>query len=502
MAKRALILTLDQGTTSSRALVFDTAGHIVASAQEEFQQHFPKPGWVEHDAEDIWQTTLRTARTAMEKAEAGGDAEIVSIGIANQRETTLVWDRQSGAPVGRAIVWQDRRTASLCERLKAAGEEAEINTRTGLTIDPYFSGTKLRWILEERPEAARLAEQEQLAFGTVDSFLIYRLTGGNRHVTDETNASRTLLYNIHEGGWDAYLLDLFSVPPSILPEVQPSAAEFGTSEAELFGRPLPIRGVAGDQQAAAFGQACWRKGMVKSTYGTGCFILAHTGTDCLQSKNRLLSTIACRSGHEREYALEGSIFVAGAISQWLRDGLGIIRTAAETETLAASVEDTEGVYIVPAFTGLGAPHWNADARGVIVGLSRSSDQAVLARAALESVAYQTLDLIEAFSADGVQPARIRVDGGMVANDWFLQFLADILEIDIDRPDIIESTARGAAFLAGLQSGVFRSTDEIETLWQAEQAFLPKMPNDTRRQLVKGWKRAVRTALFHAGADTP
>ena len=497
MGKNALILTLDQGTTSSRALVFDQNGQLVSFAQAEFQQHFPKPGWVEHDAEEIWATTLSTAREAMAKAEAGGDAQVVTIGIANQRETTLVWNRQSGKPVGRAIVWQDRRTASLCEQLRAQGHEAEINARTGLTIDPYFSGTKLRWILDERPEAARLAEAGDLAFGTIDSFLISRLTGGRKHTTDETNASRTLLYNIHDGRWDSELLDLFGISPSLLPEVLPSAADFGMSEPDWFGRALPIQGVAGDQQAAAFGQTCWREGMVKSTYGTGCFLLAHTGNQCLQSKNRLLSTIACRTGLQREYALEGSIFVAGAVSQWLRDRIGIISSASETETLAESVEDTDGVYMVPAFTGLGAPHWNADARGMIVGLSRASDRAVLARAALESVAYQTLDLIEAFSADGLKPERIRVDGGMVANDWFLQFLADILDVNIDRPDIIESTARGAAFLAGLQSGVYSSPEAVESLWQAERAFQPDIPAARRSHLIKGWKRAVRAALFHA-----
>lgn len=497
MTKTPLILTLDQGTTSSRALVFNPDGKIVAAAQSEFPQHFPQSGWVEHDPEDIWQSTLATAREALTVAEQDGEGEVVGIGIANQRETTLVWNRETGDAVARAIVWQDRRTASICDKLKAGGLETEIRQRTGLTIDPYFSGTKLRWILDNNADAARLAQDKKLAFGTVDSFLIYRLTAGGRHVTDETNASRTMLYNIHKCAWDEFLLSALGIPGELLPEVLPSSAEFGMTDASVFGRQIPIRGVAGDQQAAAFGQACWSRGMAKSTYGTGCFLLAHTGSEPILSGNRLLSTTACRTGASPEYAMEGSIFIAGAISQWLRDELGIVHTSAETETLAAAATGNQGVYIVPAFTGLGAPHWNAEARGAIFGLTRATDRTVLVRAALESVAYQTFDLIEALTADGLQTSRIRVDGGMVANNWFLQFLADILDTPIDRPAVIESTARGAAFLAGLQCGVYSSLDAIESLWDVDRSFDPQMPAATSNTLITGWRKAVQTTLFHA-----
>ncbi|WP_084396170.1 glycerol kinase GlpK [Henriciella aquimarina] len=500
MTTSPLILTLDQGTTSSRAIVFDQSGKMVSSAQTEFRQHYPSSGWVEHDAEDIWETTLDTAREALETAEARVEGTVACIGISNQRETTLAWDRRDGRPVAHGIVWQDRRTASFCEQLKAQGHEEDIQARTGLTIDPYFSATKLRWVLDNVEGARELAEQGHLAFGTVDTFLIYRLTGGKEHVTDETNASRTLLYNIAEGAWDKRLLEIFSIPESVLPEVRPSAAEFGEISPELLGRSLPIQGVAGDQQAAAFGQACWHPGMVKSTYGTGCFLLANTGNKLLHSKNRLLSTIACRTGAETQYAIEGSIFVAGAISQWLRDELGLVQTAAQTEALASGLDNNDGVYIVPAFTGLGAPHWNADARGMILGLTRASNRAVLARAALESVAYQTRDLLTALHADGLETERIRVDGGMTENNWFIQFLADILDTPIDRPDIIESTARGAAFLAGLQAGVFSSTEAIEALWKAERSFVPEMQSERRNALVSGWDKAVKTALFRASLD--
>lgn len=499
MISKPLILTLDQGTTSSRAMVFDDRAQVVASSQKEFTQHFPKPGSVEHDPEDIWQTTIDTAREAMAKAEAAG-GQVVSIGIANQRETVVAWDRRSGAAIGRAIVWQDRRTAQLCDRLRAEGHETNVNAKTGLTIDPYFSATKMRWILENREDAARLSETGDLAFGTIDAFLISRLSGGRAHVTDETNASRTMLYNINTGDWDDELLQVFTVPRSSLPDVKPSSAAFAETEETWFGRILPIHGVAGDQQAAAFGQACFRPGMVKSTYGTGCFLLAHTGTQRLNSHNRLLSTLACRSGDDMEYALEGSIFIAGAVSQWLRDSLQVINHASETEELAKSVTANSGVYFVPAFTGLGAPHWDAEARGSLFGLTRGTGRAEIARAALESVAYQTLDLLDALKADGVKVERVRVDGGMVANSWFLQFLADISGKMIDRPDMIESTARGAAYLAGLQSGVFDSTDAVEALWQSERSFQPYMDSDESNELVSGWQKAVKATLYRAQLD--
>ena len=500
MSSEPLILTLDQGTTSSRAMVFNGAGSVVATAQDEFRQHFPKPGWVEHDAEDIWRTTLDTARQAMRAGEAQTGGKVVSIGIANQRETVIVWDNRTGEPVGRAIVWQDRRTAAMCEKLRAAGHETLVNRRSGLTIDPYFSGTKLRWILENRPEAANLAADGNLAFGTVDSFLMFRLSGGKKHVTDETNASRTMLFNIQEGRWDDDLLSLLDVPKSVLPEVKPSAAAFCETDTEWFGRALPVTGVAGDQQAAAFGQACFHPGMVKSTYGTGCFLLANTGDECLQSTNRLLSTVACRTGSTPQFAIEGSIFIAGAVSQWLRDSLQIIESASETEALAKQAGGNEGVYFVPAFTGLGAPHWAPEARGSMFGLTRGTDKADIARAALESVAYQTLDLLNALNADGFDTGRVRVDGGMVANSWFLQFLADVSETTIDRPDMIESTARGAAFLSGLQAGVFESVDVLEKLWQSETVFSPSMADSERRSLISGWEKAVKATLYRAQLD--
>ncbi|MEM5517556.1 glycerol kinase GlpK [Henriciella sp. AS95] len=500
MTKTPLILCLDQGTTSSRALVFDQTGQIVSLAQEEFTQHFPKSGWVEHDAEDIWDTTVRTAREAMRQAENNGKAEIACIGITNQRETTLLWDIETGNVVDRAIVWQDRRTADLCNQLKAKGLETEISRRTGLTIDPYFSGTKIAWILRNSEQAQRLASEGRLAFGTVDSFLISRLTGGEQHVTDETNASRTLLYNIQDCCWDADIPEWLEISSVKLPDVKPSSARFGDTSAEIFGRSIPIMGVAGDQQAAAFGQACWHPGMVKSTYGTGCFLLANTGAELVRSNNRLLSTLACRTGSDAQYAIEGSIFIAGAVSQWLRDELQIIESASETEAFAEGLDSNHGIYMVPAFTGLGAPHWDAEARGAIYGLTRSTSRAELVRAALESVAYQTLDLSDALKADGVQLNRLRVDGGMVGNNWFVQFLSDILNVPVDRPEIIESTARGVAFLAGLNAGIFENTDRLEELWSAERSFTPDIKDSSREIYVSGWNKAVKTTLFRASLD--
>ena len=499
--KRPLILSIDQGTTSSRALVFDSDGLPVSVSQSEFPQYFPESGWVEHDPEDIWRTTLDTARHAMSFAEQKTGGEVVAVGITNQRETTLIWDRRSGEALSRAIVWQDRRTAPLCNELRKQGYLEELERRTGLTIDPYFSGTKLRWMLDNVPGAAKLASEGHLAFGTIDSFLMSRLTGGVVHLTDETNASRTLLYNIEKGGWDDEILNLLEIPSSVLPAIVPSVSTFGTTSGELFGRSLPILGVAGDQQAAAFGQTCWRPGMIKSTYGTGCFLLANTGNEILRSNSGLLSTVACRVGDERQFALEGSIFIAGAVSQWLRDELKLIDEASETETLASSLQSNQGVYLVPAFTGLGAPHWDSEARGALFGLTRDTGRPVLARAALESVAYQTRDLVAALVSDGVDVEAIRVDGGMVENQWLIQFLADILSVRIDRPQITESTARGAAFLAGLGAGVFSGIDQLEALWKIDRQFKPNMAESHRNSLVSGWDNAVQATRFHAKLES-
>ncbi|RIJ15373.1 glycerol kinase [Henriciella mobilis] len=500
MASTPLILSIDQGTTSSRSLVFDANGRIVSSAQCEYKQHFPKPGWVEHVPDDIWRTTVQTADEAMTVAEQQTGGKIECIGITNQRETTIVWDKRTGQALGNAIVWQDRRTSGHCEELRLSGKLDEIVRRTGLTIDPYFSATKLRWILENVDGAIDLAEQGNLAFGTIDTFLIYRLTGGKHHLTDETNASRTLLYNINEGDWDDWLLNLFEIPRSVLPDIRPSSSSFGETDPKIFGRSIPILGVAGDQQAAAFGQACWHPGMIKSTYGTGCFMLASSGNKIVRSQSGLLSTVACRTGAERQFAVEGSIFIAGAVSQWLRDELHIIEDAAETESLAASVSSNEGVYVVPAFTGLGAPHWDSTARGAIFGLTRNTGRAVLTRAAIEAVAYQTNDLVASLISDGLSVDAIRVDGGMVANSWFLQFLSDILEVRIDRPVIIESTARGAAFLAGLKAGIFSNTEQLEELWAHDRQFTPSMLASERQALVSGWQAAVKATLFHASLN--
>ncbi len=487
------ILAIDQGTTSSRAIVFDRAGRIVADAQEEFAQHYPQDGWVEHDPEDIWQTTLATARKAFQEAEVLG--EVAAIGVTNQRETTVIWDRANGEPIYNAIVWQDRRTADQCAALKADGREAHVAARTGLVLDPYFSATKAAWILDHVDGARDRAAAGDLAFGTIDTFLIWRLTGGNSHATDVTNASRTSLYNIHDNAWDDALLDIFNVPSAILPIVKDSAAAFGETDPEIFGRPVPICGVAGDQQAAAFGQTCFAPGDIKSTYGTGCFVLANTGDKVVESKNNLLSTIAWRLNGETTYALEGSIFVAGAAVQWLRDELKIIKNAAETQALAESIETNNGVYLVPAFTGLGAPHWAPAARAAIYGLTRGAGRAELARAALESVAYQTADLMTAMAADGASPNALRVDGGMVANDWVMQFLSDILDVTVERPKVLETTALGAAYLAGLQAGIFSGVDEIAERRRIDARFQPAMAPETRNSALTGWAKALERTLL-------
>ncbi len=483
------ILSIDQGTTSSRAMLFDENGHAAFTAQREFTQHFPRDGWVEHDPEEIWDTTLTVVREALEHA-AGQQRSIAAIGITNQRETTVVWDRASGKTIYNAIVWQDRRTAEFCEGLRQQQHEAAVTAKTGLLLDPYFSATKINWILDNVDGARKRAENGELAFGTIDSFLIWRLTAGKSHVTDATNASRTLLFNIHQQAWDAELLELLTIPESLLPEVLDCAADFGVTAKQVLDAEIPIYGVAGDQQAALIGQACFEPGMIKSTYGTGCFMILNTGEAALSSSNKLLTTVGYRLNGKTTYALEGSIFVAGAAVQWLRDGLGIIDSAQQTEALAASLESNQGVYLVPAFTGLGAPHWDPDARGAIFGITRDTGPAQLVRATLESVCYQTFDLLEAKRRDGITPTRLRVDGGMVQNDWLCQFLADLLGIVVERPQQTETTALGAAYLAGLQAGIFSSLDDIAARWQTDQEFAPSMENSARNLLLADWHAAV------------
>jgi glycerol kinase len=488
------VLAIDQGTTSTRAILFDREGVPIASEQREFEQHYPKPGWVEHDPETIWRDTVDVCRGAIEKA--GLDAaSIVAIGITNQRETVVLWNRHTGEAIHRAIVWQDRRTSERCRRLIDDQVEPLVRERTGLVVDPYFSATKLAWLLDEVPEARVMAERGDLAFGTIDSFLLWRLTEGMVHATDATNASRTMLFNIHEQDWDDELLRVLRIPRQILPEVRDSSTLFGVTPKALLGRPLPVAGVAGDQQAATVGQACFAPGMLKSTYGTGCFALLNTGDVAVLSEHRLLTTVAYRLQGRVTYAIEGSIFVAGAAVQWLRDELGVIASAAETGELAAGLDDNGGVYLVPAFVGLGAPHWDPEARGAIFGLTRGSGPAHLARAALESVGYQTRDLMDAIHADlgpgEERPRAVRVDGGMVANDWVCQFLADILELPVERPAVTETTALGAAILAGLEVGLYASLDEVEARWRREKLFEPAMPAERRRTVINGWQAAVR-----------
>jgi glycerol kinase len=490
MADRPLILALDQGTTSSRAIVFDASAGIVAVAQAEFPQVYPSEGWVEHDPEAIWASQLAVARQAVQAAEAKG-GKVVAIGVANQRETAVVWERSTGRPIYNAIVWQDRRTAELCRGLGRQGAEALVQGRTGLLLDPYFSAAKVGWILDRVDGARGRAEMGELAFGTIDSFLLWRLTGGKVHATDATNASRTSLYDIHKGAWDDELLRLFRIPSALLPEVRDCATAFGETVAELFGRPLPILGMAGDQQAAAIGQCGFSPGDIKATYGTGAFVLVNTGEAAQASKNRLLSTIAYRLDGCTTYALEGAIFVAGAAVQWLRDGLGVIRNAAETEGLARGLSSSGGVYLVPAFTGLGAPHWDPDARGAIFGLTRATGPAELARAALESVCLQTLDLLDAVAEDGVRPATLKVDGGMVANDWLCQALADVLDLPVERPQVLETTALGAAYLAGRQAGVYGDLDAFRHVWRLQRRFEPAMDPRRRIALIEGWREAVQ-----------
>ena len=489
------ILAIDQGTTSSRAILFDAGLRVVASAQQEFPQHFPASGWVEHDPADLWSTVAATARSAIEKAGLHG-TDLAAIGITNQRETTLLWDRRTGEPLHRAVVWQDRRTAPTCDRLRAEGLEPTITARTGLLLDPYFSGTKLAWLLDHVEGARARAARGELAFGTVDSWLIWNLTGGRVHATDATNAARTMLYDIGRGQWDEDICKALDIPLSLLPEVRDCAAPFGTTRPDLFGHPIPILGVAGDQQAATVGQACFAPGMMKSTYGTGCFALLNTGPDRVASKNRLLTTIAYQLGGKPTYALEGSIFIAGAVVQWLRDGLKIIRSAAETQPLAEAADPSQQVILVPAFTGLGAPYWRPDCRGAIFGLTRNSGPAELARAALQSVGFQTRDLLEAMRADWTAAAEgvLRVDGGMTASDWTMQFLADILGAPVDRPVVRETTALGAAYLAGLQAGLCPAPADFSRSWALDRRFEPAMAQADRDEAYARWRRAVQATM--------
>ncbi len=489
------VLAIDQGTTSSRAIIFNSSFDIVAVAQEEFKQIFPQSGWVEHDPEDIWNTTLATCRQALKK---GGltPEQISAIGITNQRETTILWDRDSGAAIHNAIVWQDRRTSEFCNQLRTEDNNRLVTDRTGLLIDPYFSATKIRWILDNVEGAREKAENGSLAFGTVDSFLLWRLTAGKIHATDASNAARTMIYDIHRNCWDEELCSLLKIPTSLLPEVKDCSSDFGITSPDILGSPISINGIAGDQQAALVGQACFKPGMLKSTYGTGCFAVLNTGSEAVKSNNKLLTTIGYRVNGVTSYALEGSIFVAGAAVQWMRDAMGLIGEASESGKLAREADINQDVYLVPAFTGLGAPHWDADARGAIYGITRSTGPAELSRAALESVCYQTRDLLEAMQNDWQQKngAVLRVDGGMVASNYTMQFLADILNAPVDRPKILETTAVGAAYLAGLKKGLFPPPEEFAGSWKRDRQFMPELADDIRARKYRGWKDAVRRTL--------
>ncbi len=491
------LLAIDQGTTSTRAIIFDATGRPLATHQLEFRQHFPADGWVEHDALEIWWTVESVCREAMRKA-ALKASDIAAIGITNQRETTVLWDRASGTPVHHAIVWQDRRTAKTCETLKQEKHEALVQEKTGLLLDPYFSATKLAWLLDNVEGARARAEKGELAFGTIDTWLLWKLTGGKSHATDASNASRTLLFNIRTQEWDDELLGIFGIPRQLLPEVKDSSADFGSTTADFLGAPILIGGIAGDQQAALIGQACFTPGMVKSTYGTGCFMVMNTGDKIVQSRNRLLSTVAYRLNGKATYAIEGSIFVAGATIQWLRDGLKLIGNASETEAIAQRTDDARGVYLVPAFTGLGAPYWDPHARGAIMGLTRDTGISEIVTAGLQSVCFQTRDLMEAMKRDGAsEVTTLRIDGGMVVNNWVSQRLSDIIGVAVDRPTVTETTALGAVYLAGLQAGLFKSLEEIAELWHCEREFTPCMPAERRESLYKGWLDAVRRVATSA-----
>ncbi|MFC0398302.1 glycerol kinase GlpK [Paraburkholderia rhizosphaerae] len=487
------ILALDQGTTSSRAMLFDRNGNVVSSAQKEFEQIYPQPGWVEHDPHEIWSTQAGVAAEAVTRAGIGSSS-IAAIGITNQRETTVVWDRDTGQPVYNAIVWQDRRTADFCDQLKAQRLEETVRAKTGLPIDSYFSATKIRWILDNVEGAREKARQGKLAFGTVDSWLVWNFTKGSLHITDVTNASRTMLFNIHTLQWDDELLAALDIPRSMLPEVRPSSDVYGPAQSTVFASNIPLAGIAGDQHAALFGQLCTQSGMVKNTYGTGCFLVMNTGNQPIESKNNLVTTIAWQIGNRIDYALEGSIFIAGAVVQWLRDGLGLIRSAAEIEALARTVAHSDGVYLVPAFAGLGAPHWNARARGTLFGVTRGTTSAHIARAALDAIAYQSLDVLKAMEADsGMRVHELRVDGGACANNLLMQFQADLVGVDAVRPRVSETTALGAAYLAGLAVGYWKDIDALQSQWQLEHRFSPTMARQQVDQCLAGWQRAVRAA---------
>ena len=491
------MLALDQGTTSSRSILFNHQGDIISLAQKEFTQIYPFPGWVEHDPEEIWSSQISTIGEVLAKARISIQ-QVAAIGITNQRETTVVWDRTTGKPIYNAIVWQDRRTAGYCEAFIKDGYGDLIRDKTGLIVDAYFSATKIKWILDQVPDAREKAEEGKLAFGTIDTWLVWNLTKRSVHVTDASNASRTMLFNIHTGRWDEELLSLFSIPANMLPDVRSSSEVYGVTGSLVPGSAIPIAGIAGDQQAALFGQMCIRPGMVKNTYGTGCFMLMHTGDKAFVSKNNLLTTIAWRIGNKTEYALEGSVFITGAAVQWLRDGLHIIRSSEEIETLVGDLEDSDGVYVVPAFAGLGAPHWNPHARGSIFGLTRGSTDAHIAKAVLDSIAYQTYDVLQSMEADtGISIAELRVDGGATVNDHLMQFQSDILGTKVVRPRITETTALGAAYLAGLAVGYWKDVDDIQQQWQVSKTFSPKMNESVRRDLLNGWKRAVKAAIAWA-----
>jgi glycerol kinase len=494
------ILSFDQGTTSSRAIIFDKQGSIIATAQKEFTQFFPQPGWVEHDANEIWSTQLGVATEAIVKAGLTIH-DIAAIGITNQRETTVVWDRKTSQPIYKAIVWQDRRTATYCDTLNKDGSAAMIKSKTGLVTDAYFSGTKVKWILENVPGAKAKAVNGELCFGTIDSWLVWKLTNGKVHVTDVSNASRTLLYNIHTLQWDDDLLQLMGIPKSMLPEVKSSSEIYGHTQNLLTAASVPISGIAGDQQAALFGQMCTTPGMVKNTYGTGCFMLMNTGTTPVASKNNLLTTIAWKVNGEVQYALEGSVFIGGAVVQWLRDGLHIIQKSSDIEALAGKVEDNGGIYMVPAFTGLGAPYWNQHARGIIVGITRGTSDAHIARSAIESIAYQSMDLLKAMEADAGLPIKeVRVDGGATVNNYLMQFQSDVLNVRVVRPQVTETTALGAAYLAGLAVGFWNSIDELQQYWQKDKVFAPAIEDNQRKELQKGWKQAVKAAQAWTDQD--
>ncbi len=492
---KKFIISIDAGTTSNRSILFDLNGKPVFSSQKEFTQYFPKNGWVEHDPDEIWKTTIKTLKDVIKKVKRL-KGEVLTIGITNQRETTVLWDKQSGKPIYNAIVWQDRRTEDFCKKLRKQNKDTTIFNKTGLLIDPYFSGTKIKWIIDNVPKAKQLINKKQLLFGTIDSYLIWKLTKGKMHATDATNASRTMIYNISSNKWDDSILKLFKIPKNILPIVKDCSDDYGYTHSSLTGKPIPINGVVGDQQAATIGQCCFEPGSLKSTYGTGAFVLLNTGNKKIYSKNRLLTTIGYRIKGKTTYAMEGSIFIAGAGVQWLRDRMKFFKKAPETEKIVKSLKDNNGIYLVPAFTGLGAPHWNANSRGVLSGITRDTSPKEIVRAIIEAVAYQTHDLFEAMKHDGLRPRIVRVDGGMVMNNWFSQFLSDIVNVKVLRPKVQETTALGAAFMAGLQIGVYKSLKDISKKWHLDKKFSPKMKNKSRSMLIKGWEKSVKRALIN------